>query len=128
RGMPHLAYPRVPFSDCCAEILEMGEAVFGLSIGDRVIPNSFSYWLDGEPNAAAMRVVPGDQTDGMLQQYITMDHQSLVKTPVHLSDHEAATLGCAGVTAWRSVIVEAKVGPGDVVLLQGTGGVSLFAL
>lgn len=127
-GIPGLPYPRVPFSDGCAEILAVGEDVFGLAAGDRVIPNFFSHWLDGEPSAQTMRVVPGDQIDGMLQQFVTMDHASLVKVPRHLSDHEAATLGCAGVTAWRSVIVEAKIGPGDVVLVQGTGGVSLFAL
>lgn len=127
-GMPWLPYPRVPFSDGCAEILEVGEDVFDLKVGDRVIPNFFSYWFDGEPTAETMRVVPGDQVDGLLQQYVTLDAASLVKAPAHLSDHEAATLGCAGVTAWRSIAVEAKVGPGDVVLIQGTGGVALFAL
>lgn len=127
-GIPGLPYPRVPFSDGCAEVLEVGEDVTGLKVGDRVIPNFFSHWIDGEPTAYTRSVVPGDHIDGMLQHYVTLDSASLVKAPPSLTDHEVATLGCAGVTAWRSVIVEAKIKPGDVVLIQGTGGVSLFAL
>lgn len=127
-GIPGLPCPRVPFSDACAEVLEVGDDVTDLKVGDRVIPNFFTHWMDGEPTDAATRLVPGDQTDGMLQHYVTMDTASLVKAPAGLTDREAATLGCAGVTAWRSVVVEAKIRPGQVVMIQGTGGVSLFAL
>jgi NADPH:quinone reductase-like Zn-dependent oxidoreductase len=84
-------------------------------------------WLDGPPTPEAKRELPGDSGDGWLQQYRIADAAGLVHTPDHLSDVEAATIPCAAVTAW-SALVEANVGKGDVVLAQGTGGVSLFAV
>jgi len=84
-------------------------------------------WLDGPPTPQAKRELPGDSGDGWLQQYRVADAAGLVRTPDHLSDIEAATIPCAAVTAW-SALVEAGIGKGDIVVAQGTGGVSLFAL
>jgi NADPH:quinone reductase-like Zn-dependent oxidoreductase len=126
--IPNPAWPRVPFSDNCGEIVAVGADSGDWRVGDRVIANFFPDWLDGEPQPKYCNVVYGDQIDGFLQDYTRVDSRSLVRAPTHLSPSEAATLACAGLTAWRSVMVEAKIKPGDVVVIQGTGGVSLFAL
>ncbi len=127
-AMPRLPFPRVPFSDACAEVVAVGADVTRVAVGDRVAPNFFVRWQGGRPSAEACSVVYGDQIDGCLQSYMCAEADSLVKAPAYLSDLEVATLGCAGLTAWRSVGVEAGVRAGDVVVVQGTGGVSLFAL
>src|SRR5258705_4058125 len=82
-------------------------------------------WLDGPPIPEAQHELPGDSEDGWLQQYRVADLTKLVRVPDHLSDIEAATIPCAGVTAW-SALMEANIGKGDVVVSLGTGGVSLF--
>lgn len=127
-AMPRLPYPRVPFSDACGEVVAMGADVTRVAVGDRVAPNFFVRWQGGRPSTEACAIVYGDQIDGGLQEYMLVEADSLVKVPAHLTDLEAATLGCAGLTAWRSVSVEAQVRAGDTVVVQGTGGVSLFAL
>lgn len=127
-GIPRLPYPRVPFSDVCAEVEAVGDGVTRAKPGDRVCVNFFPRWTSGRPEASFMSPVFGDQIDGFLQTRAVAPADSLVHAPAHLTDQEAATLGCAGVTAWRSVVVEGGVKAGDVVVVQGTGGVSLFAL
>lgn len=127
-AMPRLPFPRVPFSDACGEVIAVGADVTRVAVGDRVAPNFFVRWHDGRPSAEACAIVYGDQIDGGLQQYMRVEADSLVKVPAYLTDLEVATLGCAGLTAWRSVGVEAQVRAGDIVVVQGTGGVSLFAL
>lgn len=83
-------------------------------------------WLDGPPTPEGRAELPGDSGDGWLQQYRIARVSELVTAPAHLTDVEAATLPCAGVTAWNA-LAAAGVGPGDIVVTQGTGGVSLFA-
>ena len=123
--------PRVPMSDGAGEVVAVGpgsdELQGGLRIGQRVMGAFHPRWLDGPPTPQAKRELPGDSGDGWLQQYRVADAAGLVRTPDHLSDTEAATIPCAGVTAW-SALVEANIGVGDVVVAQGTGGVSLFAV
>jgi Zn-dependent alcohol dehydrogenase len=126
--MPNVAWPRVPFSDNCGQIVAVGADCGGFRVGERVIANFFPDWLDGEPQPRYCDIVFGDQIDGFLQDHTVVDARSLVRAPAHLSAVEAATLPCAGLTAWRSVAVEARVQPGHVVVIQGTGGVALFAL
>ena len=126
--MPNVAWPRVPFSDNCGQIVAVGADCGGFRVGERVIANFFPDWLDGEPQPRYCDIVFGDQIDGFLQDHTVVDARSLVRAPPHLSAVEAATLPCAGLTAWRSVAVEARVQPGHVVVIQGTGGVALFAL
>ncbi len=120
-------WPRVPMSDGAGEVVAVGPGVDGLQVGDRVMGAFHPSWLDGPPTPEAKRELPGDTGDGWLQQYRVADVTGLVRTPDYLSDLEAATIPCAGVTAW-SALVEGNIGEGDVVVTQGTGGVSLFAV
>jgi NADPH:quinone reductase-like Zn-dependent oxidoreductase len=120
-------WPRVPMSDGAGEVVSVGPGVVGLQVGDRVMGAFYPGWFDGPPTPEVKRELPGDSSDGWLQQYRVADSTGLVRTPAHLSDVEAATIPCAGVTAW-SALVEANIGDGDVVVTQGTGGVSLFAV
>ncbi len=124
-------WPRVPMSDGAGEIVAVGQGADGLGdelqVGQRVMGAFHPGWLDGPPTPEAKRELPGDSCDGWLQQYRVADASGLVRTPDHVSDIEAATIPCAGVTAW-SALREANIGEGDVVVTQGTGGVSLFAV
>jgi NADPH:quinone reductase-like Zn-dependent oxidoreductase len=120
-------WPRVPMSDGAGEVVAVGAGVDGLQVGQRVMGAFHPGWLEGPPTPEAKRELPGDSCDGWLQQYRVADATGLVQTPEHLTDAEAATIPCAGVTAW-SALVEANIGEGDVVVAQGTGGVSLFAV
>jgi NADPH:quinone reductase-like Zn-dependent oxidoreductase len=87
----------------------------------------FAHWIDGAFRAEAMAQL-GGSLDGMLTEYAVLDERALVRIPAHLSYEEAACLPCAGVTAWSAVVKLGNIKPGQVVLTQGTGGVSLFAL
>jgi NADPH:quinone reductase-like Zn-dependent oxidoreductase len=120
--------PLVPFSDGAGTVEAVGEGVTRVGVGDKVCPLFFQSWLDG-PVTAESRYRPlGGPLDGVLQQHMLLDAEGVSKFPEHLSFDEAATLPCAGLTAWRAVTIEAPVKPGDTVLVQGTGGVSIFAL
>ncbi len=120
-------WPRVPMSDGAGEVVAIGPGVDALHVGDRVMGAFHPGWLDGPPTPEAKRELPGDSEDGWLQQYRVAAVTGLVRTPDYLSDVEAATIPCAGVTAW-SALAEANIGEGNVVVAQGTGGVSLFAV
>ncbi|ORW92962.1 hypothetical protein AWB92_15075 [Mycobacterium sp. IEC1808] len=120
-------WPRVPMSDGAGEVVAVGPEVDGLQVGHRVMGAFHPGWLDGPPTPESKRELPGDTEDGWLQQYRVAAVSGLVRTPAHLSDVEAATVPCAGVTAF-SALTEANIGAGDVVVTQGTGGVSLFTV
>ncbi len=120
-------WPRVPMSDGAGEVVAVGPEVEHLAVADRVIGAFHPGWLDGRPRPEVKRPLPGDTCDGWLEQYHCFPAAALISVPPHLSDVEAATLPCAGTTAW-SALELGGVGPGDVVVTQGTGGVSLFAL
>jgi NADPH:quinone reductase and related Zn-dependent oxidoreductases len=105
-----------------------GPGVREFAAGDRVIGSFFESWIGGEPSEAKMRRALGGSVDGVLSEYRIFPKHALVRTPEHLSDIEAAALPCAGVTAWSAVIKLGGVKPGQTVLTQGTGGVSLFAI
>jgi NADPH:quinone reductase-like Zn-dependent oxidoreductase len=124
RGGP---WPRVPMSDGTGEVVALGPGVTGLELGQRVNLLFSPSWLSGPPSAETRREILGDTSDGCLQQYRCIAAAALVAVPELLSDAEAATLPCAGVTAWSSLRAGA-LKPGDVVLTQGTGGVSLLAV
>jgi NADPH:quinone reductase-like Zn-dependent oxidoreductase len=119
---------RVPLSDGAGEVVSVGSAVTTLVPGDRVIGTYFTDWLDGSPTAGAIRRMRGEQVDGFASEFVVKRESDLVKVPQGLSHEEAATLPCAGLTAWRALMVEGRLKPGDTVLVQGTGGVSIFAL
>lgn len=120
-------WPRVPMTDGAGEVVALGPDVAGLDVGRRVTGAFHPGWLDGPPTPQAKHELPGDTCDGWLQQYKLFAASALVATPPHLSDLQAATLPCAGVTAW-SALAEADIGKGDVVVTLGTGGVSLFGV
>lgn len=126
--IPNVPLPRVPFSDASATVEAVGAGVPLELVGSAVIPSFFMNWQAGPPLARNLSVVLGDQVDGTLQTHVVVPAKCLAKAPEGLSHEEIATLGCAGVTAWRSLMVEGAIKPGQTVLLQGTGGVSLFAL
>lgn len=126
--LPHVVYPHVPLSDGSGLVEHVGEGVEGISVGDRVLPLFYPHWHRGRPTAASKRQILGETTDGCLQQFLDVGYRSLVAAPANLSDAEAATLPCAALTAWYALFEEAKLQAGQTVLVQGTGGVSLFAL
>jgi NADPH:quinone reductase-like Zn-dependent oxidoreductase len=127
-GKPVGTFPRVPLSDGCGEVVALGARVSRFALGDRVLANIFTDWSSGPPNAAAKAVMLGDQIDGCLRQVATWPAEWLVPAPAHLTDLEAASIPAAGVTAWRALVVETDVRPGDRVVIQGTGGVAMFAI
>lgn len=126
--LPALALPYVPASDACGEVVETGEDVTRFQVGDRVMPIYTQGWHDGLPTLELRtKRTLGAPLDGVLQEYIAVPAQDAVSVPAHLSDAEAATLPIAALTAW-STLQEGGLKPGDTVLVQGTGGVALFAL
>jgi NADPH:quinone reductase-like Zn-dependent oxidoreductase len=125
---PKMALPRIPCSDGAGEVVEVGEGVDTVTVGQRVAGIFMQRWLEGPPTAESSRGALGGDVDGMLAEYVVLNQHGVVSIPEHLSFVEAATLPCAGVTAWNAVVNAAQVKPGDVVLIQGTGGVSIFAL
>ena len=126
--LPNLALPYVPASDACGEVVEVGEEVSRFKVGDRVTPIYTQGWHDGLPTLElrTQRTL-GAPLAGVLQEYVAVPAEDAVSVPAHLSDGEAATLPIAALTAW-SALQEGGIKPGDTVLVQGTGGVALFAL
>lgn len=128
RYMPNLKLPYVPASDCCGEVVEIGEDVTRFREGDRVVPVYTQGWHDGKPTPQQRTTrTLGAPLSGVLQEYIAVPEEEAVAAPGNLSDAEAATLPIAALTAW-STLQEGGIKTGDVVLVQGTGGVALFAL
>ena len=121
-------FPLIPVSDGAGIVEAVGAGVKALKPGDRVIGSFLASWLGGEPSEEKLRGALGGGLDGVLAQYRVFPVLALVRTPDHLSDIEAAALPCAALTAWSAVVKLGAIKPGDVVLTQGTGGVSLFAL
>jgi NADPH:quinone reductase-like Zn-dependent oxidoreductase len=118
----------VPLSDGAGEVVAVGDGVSRVRAGDRVAGIFMQAWIGGgitpEGNGSAL----GGALDGMLAEYVVLDAAGLVHIPPHLSFEEAATLPCAAVTAWHAVVEHGRTKAGDTVLVQGTGGVSIFAL
>jgi NADPH:quinone reductase-like Zn-dependent oxidoreductase len=106
----------------------VGAAVSGVAVGDRVAAAFFPTWQDGLLSDAHHARALGGGQDGMLAEEVVLPASSWVKLPAHLSFEEGATLPCAGVTAYHALFEANTLRPGDVVLLQGTGGVSIFGL
>jgi NADPH:quinone reductase-like Zn-dependent oxidoreductase len=120
--------PLVPLSDGCGVVTAVGPDVTRVAVGDRVAPLFFQDWMGGEPTAQSLATALGGALDGVARDQVVLNQNGVSKVPGALTDEEAACLPCAGLTAWRALMVEGKVKPGDVVLALGTGGVSIFAL
>jgi NADPH:quinone reductase-like Zn-dependent oxidoreductase len=118
----------VPLSDGAGEVVEVGGGVTRVKVGDKVAGNFFQRWAGGEPSQTVQASALGGAIDGMLAEYAVLEEDGVVKIPAHLSVEEGATLPCAGVTAWHAMMAHAKLIAGQSVLLQGTGGVSIFGL
>ena len=119
---------RIPMSDGAGEVVGVGDGVETWKIGDRVMSLFFPNWLGGRPTPAATRDISGESVDGYLCENSVVKATALTRIPDGYSYAEAATLPCAAVTAWRGLMVEGKLKPGQSVLVEGTGGVSIFAL
>jgi NADPH:quinone reductase-like Zn-dependent oxidoreductase len=115
-------------SDAAGEILAVGSEVTDFKPGRRVTSLYFRTWLDGPMSAATLRGAHGASTPGVLAEYLVIDDTGIAPAPVGLTDAEAASLPTAGLTAWTAVTANGPVRRDDVVLVQGTGGVSMFAL
>lgn len=128
KGAKQRSAPIVPLSDGAGEVTAVGSAVSALRQGERVAANFFPTWVDGELSEYHHANALGGGRDGMLCEEVVLNERAWVKIPTHLSFEEAACLPCAGVTAYHALFEVAALHPGDTVLLQGTGGVSIFAL
>ena len=118
----------VPASDAAGEVIEVGPGVTRFRVGDRVATTFFPEWEEGKVSPAKTAVTLGAGGSGVLAEQLIQPDNALVAVPPHLSFEEAATLTCAGVTAWNALFVEGGLTAGDTVLLLGTGGVSVWAL
>ena len=119
---------RIPMSDGAGEVLAVGDGVEGFAVGDLAVSTFFPNWLDGEAPDGGFSGVPGDGADGYARELVVAPATSLTHAPKGWSAAEAATLTCAGVTAWRALVGDGSLKGGDTVLVQGTGGVSIYGL
>lgn len=120
---------RIPMSDGAGVVQAVGEGVTKFATGDHVMSTFFPDWADGRADdQGKINAVPGDTIDGFAAETVTMPERAFTRAPKGYNHEQAATLPCAALTAWRAVAVEAKVKAGDTVLVQGSGGVSIFAL
>lgn len=120
--------PLIPVSDGVGEVVAIGDSVTRVAIGDRVCPTYFQNWISGAPTPARFASALGGPLDGVMSDLVCLSQEGVVKLPAYLSDAEAATLPCAALTAWSAIVTHGQTRAGDRILVQGTGGVALFAL
>lgn len=125
---PQQKLPLVPLSDGVGEVVAVGAGVKRVKPGDRVAGIFMQKWIEGEPTDAKAASALGGAIPGLMAESVVLDAEGVVPVPGHLTDEEAATLPCAAVTAWHALVTAGQIKSGDTVLVQGTGGVSLFAL
>ena len=117
-----------PFSDGCGVIEAVGAGVTKFKVGDRVATLFFQNWTSGPPNLEKLMSALGFPIPGAGAELQVFGQDGVSKVPEFLTDQQVATLPCAGLTAWRGLFEDARLEPGDTVVLQGTGGVSIFGL
>jgi NADPH:quinone reductase-like Zn-dependent oxidoreductase len=122
--------PAIPGGEGVGQVMEIGADVTRVRVGDRVNPLFVQRWFDGRPHpeVVAKSTLGGPVLDGTFAEAMVVSEDGVVKVPEHLSDVEAATLPFAGLTAWSAVVEQARVAAGEVVMIQGTGGIALYAL
>lgn len=125
---PRQPLPLIPCSDGVGEVVAVGEGAGRLAVGDRVATLFFQGWQGGRPSLEELRATLGGPLDGTLAELMVLPERGVIRVPEHLRDVEAATLPCAALTAWNALAEQGRVTAGDTVLVQGTGGVSIFAL
>ena len=119
---------RIPMADGAGHVEAVGDGVTEFAVGDHVVSTFFPTWLDGEAEVEGFDTVPGDGIDGYARERVTRSAQAFTRAPANYTPAEAATLTTAGLTAWRALMEDGALQPGETVLVQGTGGVSVFAL
>ena len=125
---PRMKLPMVPLSDGVGVVEQTGSGVTRVKNGDRVAGIFMQRWIDGAPNREKAASALGGAIDGVLREYMVFHQDGLVVVPDYLTDTEAATLPCTGVTAWHALFEERPAKPGETVVILGTGGVAIFAL
>jgi NADPH:quinone reductase-like Zn-dependent oxidoreductase len=120
--------PLIPLSDGVGEVIEVGQGVTRVKVGDRVCPCFHQSWIGGPPDLERLTRTLGGPIDGTMAELMCLPADGVVRVPAHLTDEQAATLPCAALTAWSAIVTYDDLGPGSRVLVQGTGGVALFAL
>jgi NADPH:quinone reductase-like Zn-dependent oxidoreductase len=125
---PDLIFPITQVADTVGEVVEIGTDVTRIAIGDRVLTQYATTWVDGDPNGDETVHTLGNTIPGGLAEYLSIHERAVVKAPSYLTDEEASTLAVAALTAWFSLIEIGKLSANQTVVLQGTGGVSLFGL
>ena len=120
--------PLVPVSDGAGEVIAVGDGVTRVAVGDLVCPIFSQTWFDGIFSEASWAGTLGGPRDGTFQELMLLSEEGVVKAPKHMSAAEAAALPCAALTAWNALVSQGHIQAGDLVLVQGTGGVSMFAL
>lgn len=120
--------PLIPVSDGVGEVIAVGERVDRVRVGDRVCPTYFQNWIAGAASPERLASALGGPLDGVMAERLCLSQEGVVRVPEMLSDAEAATLPCAGLTGWSAIVTLGRVSAGQKVLIQGTGGVALFAL
>ncbi len=127
-GMWGPTEPRIPMADGAGKVIAIGLGVTEFAVGDAVVSTFFPTWLDGAPQVDGFATVPGDGVDGFAREMVTAPVTAFTRAPKGFTHAESATLTTAGLTAWRALHDEGRIKAGDSVLVQGTGGVSIFAL
>lgn len=125
---PNIRFPVVTLSDGAGEVVAVSEGVSRVKVGDRVAGAFMQKWIEGPVSEVKAKSALGAAMPGLAAERVVLDAEGLVPVPGHLSYEEAATLPCAAVTAWNALVTSGSLRAGDTVLVQGTGGVSLFAL
>lgn len=125
---PNLSFPMTQVADAAGEVVEVGKEVTRFRVGDRIITQYATRWVDGEPQADEPLHTLGNTIPGALAEYVLLNEQAAVHAPGYLTDEEAATLPCAAITAWYALVEKGGLQANQTVLAQGTGGVSIFAV
>ncbi|HWX47684.1 MAG TPA: NAD(P)-dependent alcohol dehydrogenase [Roseomonas sp.] len=127
-GRMRTADNRIPMADGAGVVEAVGDGISDFAPGDQVVSCFFPGWQDGPPTVGDFSTVPGDGVDGYAREVVVRPATWFTRAPLGYSHAEAATLTTAGLTAWRALVVDGGLKAGDVVLVLGTGGVSIFAL
>lgn len=127
-GRAGAADGRIPMADGAGVVTAVGEGVAEFAVGDAVVSCFFPQWQSGGKVPFDFKLVPGDGVDGFARELVNLQASAFTHAPRGYSHEEAATLTTAGLTAWRALVVDGRIKPGDTVLVLGTGGVSVFAL
>jgi NADPH:quinone reductase-like Zn-dependent oxidoreductase len=125
---PRLQLPMTPCSDGAGEVVAIGKDVIDWKVGDKVTGTFFQGWVDGEATDSKCSKSLGHSYGGVLAQYAVFEQEGAIRIPKGFTYEEAACLPCAALTAWNALTSDPKLEPGKRVLIQGSGGVSIFAL